>query len=325
MLEALGVEPDVELVYRALLARPAATSEEIATGLDRPADVVEGALAFLVENGLAHRAASGEHVAAPPAVALGALITERRDGLRVAEQAMAGLAEEHRAALAGRDIGEVVEVVTGSESVRHRFQQVQQAATRELRMFVTAPFVVVPMGENTAETAATDRGVTVRVLLERAVLEEPSATEEIVDSLRTGVQIRVVESLPVKLVIADTDLALVSLVVGAGGDPGAVLLHRSGLVDVLDALFETVWSRAYALTPTNVGATISGEGAVAGPTAQERQVLGLMLAGLSDQAVATQLGLSLRTVQRVLRRLEDLAEVDSRLQLGWHAARHDWA
>ena len=324
MLEALGMEPDVELVYRALLSRPAATAEEIATGVDRPDDVVEEALAVLVESGLAHRTDSGEHVAAPPAVALGALITERRDGLRLAEQAMAGLAEEHRAALAGRDIGQLVEVVTGSESVRHRFQQVQQAATRELRMFTTAPFVVVPMGENTAETAATDRGVTVRVLLERAVLEEPSATEEVVDSLRSGVQIRVVETLPVKLVLADTDLALVSLVVGSGGDPGAVLLHRSGLVDVLDALFETVWSRAYALTPTNVGATI-GDGAVAGPTAQERQVLGLMLAGLSDQAVATQLGLSLRTVQRVLRRLEDLAEVDSRLQLGWHAAHHGWA
>ena len=41
------------------------------------------------------------YVAAPPAVALGALITDRRDGLRLAEQALASLAEEHRAAVAG--------------------------------------------------------------------------------------------------------------------------------------------------------------------------------------------------------------------------------
>ena len=50
-----------------------------------------------------------------------------------------------------------------------------------------------------------------------------------------------------------------------------------------------------------------------------------MLAGLTDQAVAGQLDLSLRTVQRRLRWLQDLAGVQTRMQLGWHAARHDWA
>ena len=95
-------------------------------------------------------------------MALGALITERRDGLRIAEQALATLAEEHRAAVAGHDIGALIEVVSGVDSVRHRFQQVQQAAKRELRMFVTAPFVAVPVGENAAEPAAVDRGVRIR-------------------------------------------------------------------------------------------------------------------------------------------------------------------
>jgi DNA-binding NarL/FixJ family response regulator len=49
-----------------------------------------------------------------------------------------------------------------------------------------------------------------------------------------------------------------------------------------------------------------------------------MLAGLSDQGVASQLGLSLRTVQRRLRHLQDLAGVKSRMQLGWYAARQGW-
>ena len=53
-------------------------------------------------------------------------------------------------------------------------------------------------------------------------------------------------------------------------------------------------------------------------------MVNLLLAGLSDQAVATQLGLSLRTVQRRLRHLQDLAGVQTRMQLGWYAARHDW-
>ena len=327
MLEALGVEPGVETVYRALLSRPSTTATLVAEALQRPVPEVEEALGILVEAGLAARTDEHEYVAAPPAVALGALITERRDGIRLAEQALATLAEEHRAAVAGRSISELIEVVTGVDTVRHRYQQVQQAATAELRMFVTAPFVAVPPGENAAEPAAADRGVRIRAVLERAVLDGPGASEELVDSLRRGLELRVVDRLPIKLVLADADLALVPLVVAPVGDPGAVMLQRSGLVDALDALFETVWRGAYPLELTSLdGAALPTEGAgTVGPSVLDRTILTLMLAGLSDQAVAGQLDLSLRTVQRRLRWLQDLAGVQTRMQLGWHAARHDWA
>ena len=47
---------------------------------------------------------------------------------------------------AGRSISDLIEVVVGIDAVRHRYQQVQQAATTQLRSFVTAPFVVVATG-----------------------------------------------------------------------------------------------------------------------------------------------------------------------------------
>ena len=215
MLEAIGVEPGVETVYRALLGRPTTTASELAEVLRRPAPDVDAELRTLVTSGLALRSGDEGYVAAPPAIALGALITERRDGLRLAEQALAGLAEEYRAAVAGRSISELIEVVTGVDQVRHRYQQVQAAATAELRMFVTAPFVAVPPGENTAETAAVDRGIRIRCLLERGVLDELGTPDEVIDSLQRGVELRVVEELPLKLVLADDDLGLVPLAVGA--------------------------------------------------------------------------------------------------------------
>jgi hypothetical protein len=173
MLESLGVEPRAELVYRALLGRPGTTSASLAETLERPVAGVEEDLAALVAAGLALRAGDETYVVAPPTVALGALITERRDGLRLAEQALASLAEEHRAATAGRSISELIEVVTGVDAIRHRYQQVQQAATTELRMFVTAPFVAVPPGQNAAEPAAADRGIRIRAVLERASSTSP--------------------------------------------------------------------------------------------------------------------------------------------------------
>ena len=140
---------------------------------------------------------------------------------------------------------------------------------------------------------------------------------------------RVVEKLPLKLVLADADLALVPLEVDRHrAEPGAVLLQRSGLVDALDALFESIWQRrlpARARRASRAACALDDEAEDHGPTGLDRQILSLMLAGLSDQAVATQLDLSLRTVQRRLRRLQDLAGVKTRMQLGWYAARNDWA
>ncbi|MFD7835401.1 helix-turn-helix domain-containing protein [Streptomyces sp. NPDC059761] len=60
-------------------------------------------------------------------------------------------------------------------------------------------------------------------------------------------------------------------------------------------------------------------------TTTKRRILALLLAGLTDQAVATQLGVSPRTLQRRLRRLMDMAGVRTRMQLGGHAVRNGWA
>ncbi|WP_239120661.1 helix-turn-helix domain-containing protein [Catellatospora chokoriensis] len=331
MLGALGLEPDEEFVYRALLARPSATAMLLADLLERPEAEVERVLSRLVEWGLAIRSGGEAFAAAPPAMALGALITERRDGLRIAEQALISLAEEHRAAVAGRSISELIEVVSGVDAIRHRFQQVQQAARHEIRNFVTSPYIAVPPGSNAQEDAAAARGVRFRVVLERSVLAEPGIVDEVVDSLQRGVQLRVADQLPMKLILADGDLALVPvtapLASPPGSEPGAVLLHRSGLLAALEALFETVWQRAYPLELSGFG---SGglpyvELDADEPTELDRRILSLLLSGLTDQAVATQLDLSLRTLQRRLRHLMDLAGVETRMQLGWHAARHEWA
>jgi DNA-binding NarL/FixJ family response regulator len=46
---------------------------------------------------------------------------------------------------------------------------------------------------------------------------------------------------------------------------------------------------------------------------------------LTDETVANQLGTSVRTVQRRVHQLSLAAGAKTRMQLGWHAARHGWA
>ncbi|MFF4426512.1 helix-turn-helix domain-containing protein [Streptomyces sp. NPDC001549] len=326
MLDVLGLDPDDERVYRALLGRPNSTAILLADLAVLPRAHVDTALSRLVEWGLVTRSADEQFTAAPPAMALGALISQRRDGLRMAEHALVAFAEEHRAAMTGNSISDLIEVVTGVDGIRHRFLQVQQAARTQVRSFITAPFVALSPDENTAEPMAIGRGVHFRAVLDRAVLGEPGIIDDAIESLRKGVQLRVADRLPMKLVLADADLGLVPLTVTPDGEPGAVLLHRSGLLDALDALFETVWRTAHPLELSVTGgeAEPTVELGATGPTDLDRRILALLLAGLTDQTAAAQLGLSPRTLHRRLRHLTDLAGVRTRMQLGGYAVRHGW-
>ncbi|MER7334736.1 MULTISPECIES: transcriptional regulator TrmB [unclassified Micromonospora] len=325
MLGALGLSPEDEAVYGLLVRRAQAGPDELAAVLRMPTAAVEAALSHLLAYGLVKSGPDGAFSVAPPAVALGALISEQRNALRSAELALVTLAEEYRGAVAGRTIDELIEVVTGVDAVRHRFAQVQQAARTEVRSFVTLPFIAVPPGSNAVESVAVDQGVRFRVVVDRPALAEPGVVAETLESLRSGVRVRVVESLPIKLIIADTQLALVPLTATPGGEPAAVLLHRTGLLAAMDALFEVVWRHAHPLELTNLGGVTEAAGdGTDGPTDLDRRILALLLAGLTDQVVAAQLDLSLRTLQRRLRHLMDLAGVETRMQLGWHAARHGW-
>uniref|UniRef100_A0AAU2K156 Transcriptional regulator TrmB n=1 Tax=Streptomyces sp. NBC_00049 TaxID=2903617 RepID=A0AAU2K156_9ACTN len=326
MLDVLGLDPDDEHVYRVLLGRPNSTALLLADQAILSPAHVDKALSRLVEWGLATRSADEQFTAAPPAMALGALISQRRDGLRMAEHALVTFAEEHRAAMTGNSISDLIEVVTGVDAIRHRFLQVQQAARTQVRSFITAPFVALSPDENTAEPVAIGRGVHFRAVLDRAVLAEPGIIDDAIDSLRKGVQLRVADQLPMKLVLADADLGLVPLTVTPDGEPGAVLLHRSGLLDALDALFETVWRTAHPLDLSGTGgeAEPTVELGTTGPTDLDRRILALLLAGLTDQTAAAQLGLSPRTLHRRLRHLTDMAGVRTRMQLGGYAVRHGW-
>jgi DNA-binding NarL/FixJ family response regulator len=60
------------------------------------------------------------------------------------------------------------------------------------------------------------------------------------------------------------------------------------------------------------------------PDGTDLRILSLLLAGLTDLSAAKQLDLGLRTVQRRVKRLMEIAGVTTRLQLGWQAYERGW-
>jgi sugar-specific transcriptional regulator TrmB len=323
MLGAIGLDARQESAYRALVALGAAEVADLAHRLSLPETDTERALRRLEQQGLAAQssARTGRWVAAPPGVALGALLTRQRQQLEQAELAAALLAQEYRAEAAGPAVHDLVEVVTGARAVAHRFVQLRLGAASEVCALVTGVPVVVRRTGDEAEEKAATRGVTYRVVIEREVLSLPAGITELTAALGRDEQVRVVDRVPTKLVVADRTLAMVPLT-GLGAEPAALVVHASGLLESLMGLFEAVWREALPLR-LGAGGVVRQE-AAPGPDATDLEILSLLLAGMTDASVAKQLDLGLRTVQRRVKGLMELTGVTTRLQLGWHAYAKGW-
>ncbi|MFD7431383.1 helix-turn-helix domain-containing protein [Streptomyces sp. NPDC059818] len=341
MLQALGLSPPEDAVYTALLARPSASAREVALQAGLEEGESDRVLLDLAARGLvavAREAAvlgpdsadggagprSARYRLTPPSVALAPILAEQRNALHLAETAFSKLSEQYRTT-AARTAGGVVEVVVGVEQVAHRFLQLQRGAQRELLVFLVGEPTAVPREDtDTSESSALDRGVDFRVVADKDYLTGHEVVRDVRQAVAAGLVLRMAGSLPLKMVISDRERAMVPLdMTDSGGEPSAIVVHPSGLLTALVHLFEREWAQGRPMfTPgTGVHEVPAGDPV---PTGEELEVLALLLAGFSDRRAASELGLSIRTVERRVRRLMDLSGVESRLQLGWHAARVGW-
>ncbi|GBP98943.1 hypothetical protein SSP531S_03360 [Streptomyces spongiicola] len=323
MLGAIGLDARLESAYRALVALGAAEVADLTRRLALPEAETERVLRLLEHQGLAARssARADRWVAAPPGVALGALLTRHRQELEQAELAASLLAHEYRSETAELPVHDLVEAVSGARAVAHRLRQLRLGASEEVCALVTGQPVVFSGADDEAELRAGPGVVTYRVVVEQETLALPAGPAEMSSSLGRGVQVRVVDRVPAELVVADRALAMAPLA-GRGSEPAALVIRAGGLLESLTGLFEAVWREALPLRLGGYGDMTEDGPAV--PDATDLEILSLLLAGLTDASVAKQLDLGLRTVQRRVKGLMELAGVTTRLQLGWHAYDRGW-
>ncbi len=162
------------------------------------------------------------------------------------------------------------------------------------------------------ERAALQRGVRCRVVYDRSSLTEPSQPRTIEALTAAGEDARVSAEVPMKLVICDRRLALTPLSLQHGLTEAALVVHASGLLDALAALFESVWQRAIPVPE------------LISPADEHRRLLMLLASGLKDEAIARQLGIGERTVRRRIAALADRLGARTRMQLGIQAVRQGW-
>jgi sugar-specific transcriptional regulator TrmB/DNA-binding CsgD family transcriptional regulator len=319
MLDALGLDPVHTDVYRSVLQRPSASVAEGAADLGLGVGRVRALIGDLEGLGLLARQASepGRVVASPPAMALRPLLIERERGLTRAHETLVELSDLYRRAADQRSAAEVLDVVLGNDAVRQRVAQLQAAATSHVRALVLSDVALLSPEDNVEEDRAIDRGVKYRVIVESGVLERPGFLTAAREGATRGTDIRVRSSLPTRMFIADDTMALLPMreQVGDGGF-GALMVHPSGLLDLIIAIFEEYWAQSTEFLRASDRPVSSAD--------LDRDLLKLLLLGLTDAAAAAQLKISVRTVQRRIADLMGRAGVSTRIQLGAEAVRRGW-
>jgi sugar-specific transcriptional regulator TrmB/DNA-binding CsgD family transcriptional regulator len=313
----------VEALYLALVDARALSLAELARLDALPEDELPAALATLEAQGLIHEL-PGEprrYSAVDPELGLVALIAAKEQAASRARAAARQLTERFRAARRGKDPLDVIDVVVGREAEGRRFDQLLRLASTELRGFDKPPYLYGPARLNDTLLERLAEGIGVRVLYDRVALDYPGVSNAMRRCRDAGEEQRALSGVPLKMVIADDKLALIRLTGEPTTASSSLYVHPSALLDGLSQLFETLWRSG---TPLHAEAVESCTMSTDRPSPDETTLLGLLAAGLTDEAIARHLGIGLRTAQRQLRQLLVRLGVETRFQAGVQAKARNW-
>ncbi|MEH3033545.1 MAG: LuxR family transcriptional regulator [Aeromicrobium erythreum] len=317
-LATIGLSPRAGRLYAALLEHgPGRLASVTADWPDDRRDVSR-AYDELVTAGLAApaRGARQERRALPPTDCVERLRRRRVDELDAARSTVQQAFDDYRRRHPSERDGDVVDVVTG-EAVRVRLEQAVQGARARVRRLDVPPYADLDVRVGLVREAAA-RGVAQRTVYSQASLRHPGYYEDVVEAcVEAGEDARVGPHVPVRLVLVDDTLGLVSAQVEDGaGQPSLVVVRPSSLLSALEGLFELAWQHALP---------VSGpEARAAGLRTGERQLLTHLAAGVTDDQIAARLGISRRTLSRRIEMLMVRTGSATRFQLAMHAHRRGW-
>lgn len=318
LLDPVGLSPIHSDVYLDLLIHPRATPAEIATRLDVPVPRVRKTLQRLLDVGLASRMAGSRNgfVAAPPEVAVDALIARRSQQLEQLRTAARELALQVRTMLPPAHPSELIQLVEGPEAVGHHLSRLQMSAREEVLIIDSPPYLYGRPVANAEELQALARGVRYRALYDAPGLQESGHLEQMMACVAAGEQARTLPRIRMKMIIADRAQALVPISFSAAETGTRILVHASPLLDALVLCFDSLWERA-----TPVGATAA---TAEGISEQDARLLSMLAGGFKDRAIARALGVTERTVGRHIQDLMTHLNATTRFQAGLQAARRGW-
>lgn len=308
MLEAIGVTAEQEQVFRALLAAPRRTVDQIAAYTGLEVDRVCLAATDLEVLGFLTRTPDqpSRFVPVRPDSAVEVLVAQRKLELDRIAAAAGDLVREMEVEDRHKP-DNLLEVVVGREAISARFAQLLNVTDNSLLVLDRPPYAAQADTSEQQVRGLLKDGVVVRGIYSTESLDLPGSAERAISAGEAGETSRVHPRLPMKLAIFDQRVALLPLSVDRLID-SALVVHESALLKALLEMFELLWADA---KPIGGGRDMAADG----------RLLTLMAAGLKDEAIARQLRVSPRTVGRRVAELMDRLGARTRFQAGLYAQR----
>lgn len=308
-------------VYLTLVQQTSPDRQSLVTAGFRPA-VIDASLTILERRRFLEVNADGSITLAPPDTAL------RDHALRLERQAattMSMTREVSRlfySARAGESTGgdSRMRLLDTVDDVHAATAEVVGSTSSELLTLRAPTLRVFGLSRQSRESQVTaSRNADGKVLKMRTVydlrlLQIPEA-REILEALRAVESQRFRSQLPFSLVVGDARSAVIDTSFPGRPGPVGLYLESAPLAEPVQWLAESFWAAAMPITHTHQRQEIDE---------QENRILGLLSSGVSDSAIARQVDLSQRTVERRIKALMDRLGAQSRFQMGLLARERGW-
>lgn len=219
--------------------------------------------------------------------------------------------------------GGVIEVITDRQEVANLTKSLVHSASKDW-MMMDAWRSDTPYTESNAPRRVIDLPdkrrdqVRRRCIYDRAFAEDPIGMKIIKDCVALGEEAAILSEVAMKLMIADTSEALIAITpTGAGA---AVWFHGGPPVIALREYFEMKWklARLFGHVPASAPAMEVPLNPV------QREILGLLDEGLTDDQVARHVHLSVGSVQRHINEIKDKLGVPTRWTACVEVHRRGW-
>lgn len=316
MLQPLGISAAAEAIYVVLATTEAAAVEELAERGAVPKESVEQSLSELRALGLAAEVTPGLWKALPLLDVVSGLRAQRQSELETAMIAAESLASHLLAA--SESASDAIKVLVGTDAIVAAHREIFDSAKREACAFDKPPYVKARPGatpesllREAPEWRALDRGVSIRAVYHPGFDSE--RLSELSLFAKKGEQSRTAP-VPMKLVLIDGQVAMIPSMrsYGPGHELRVSITRHPAIIEALQWLFEGVWDSSVPII-THYGRT----------DPRRQMLISLLMTGSTDNAIAGQLGVTVRSVRRWISDLMDELGVSTRLQLGAALVRAD--
>ena len=256
-LQQLGLNAYEARSYLVLIGHPRFKALELAARAHVPRQKIYEVLDSLVEKGFAQVVQEKTKLfsAVEPSLAIPGYLSRKRQTLEqeLTDNGRAGgaLIEDlntlYSEGQGGRGTLDYLKIVGDPGQIAMQYRRMLADVQTEYVEFSRPPYAVDPLHEKLVKQAGAN-GVACRLLLEAGSFDDEHR-QTLTEYVASGVEVRLADSLPMKLALFDGQHGMVALLDPVITRPSwtAVVFHHEGMGEAMKGLFEEHWRRGRSL------------------------------------------------------------------------------